>query len=104
MAYSTSGIATSFFVTIPPAQHKTFTRHMRMRFGTCDRFGYGSRGTDVEPGYDRTWACMIQMGTPDAVLANLRRPPLAGLPPQFRGRLGGSGKSNVQKKPSESES
>jgi hypothetical protein len=80
MAYSTSGIATSFFITIPPAQHNIFTRHMRMHFGGCDVFGYGCRGIDMEPGYDRTWVCMIQMGTPGAALAPDMKRPTDALP------------------------
>ena len=28
-----------------------------------DRFGYGSNHVVMDPGYDNTWACLIQMGT-----------------------------------------
>jgi hypothetical protein len=31
-----------------------------------DRCGYGSSNIVMQPGYDETWACMIQMGTPTA--------------------------------------
>jgi len=68
-AYSTTGIKTTFFITIPPEQHKVFSRHMRHYFpGHWDRFGYGSGGVLMSPGYDATWACMIQMGTPGSKL------------------------------------
>ena len=80
MAHSAPGIATSFFITIPPAENKIFTRHMRHTYGHCDRFGYGCPNIDIEPGYDRTWACMIQMGTPGTALAADMKVPNDALP------------------------
>lgn len=62
---SSDTLKTTFFITIPPEEGKLFSRYMRHTFpGNWDRFGYGSRGVVMEPGYDSTWACMIQMGTP----------------------------------------
>jgi len=80
-AYSTTGIKTTFFITIPPEGHKVFSRHMRHTFsGRWDRFGYGSRGVVMPEGYDTTWSCMIQMGTPGSKLAPDLKTPKDALP------------------------
>ncbi len=58
-------VKASFMLTIPAEAHKLFSRHMRHngRGIGWDRAGYGSSGVVMAPGYDNTWACMIQMGT-----------------------------------------
>jgi hypothetical protein len=52
-------------LTIPAEAHTLFDRHMRHngRSVNWDRFGYGSNRVVMDPGYDHTWACLIQMGT-----------------------------------------
>lgn len=57
---------TSLMVTIPPEEERLFTRMMRHdgRSVNWDRSGYGSGNLVMQPGYDNTWACMIEMGTP----------------------------------------
>jgi len=81
LAYSTTGIKTTFFITIPPEEHEVFSRHMRHTFaGRWDRFGYGSGGVVMEPGYDATWACLIQMGSAGGSLAPQMRTPNDALP------------------------
>ena len=72
---------TSLFITIPPEAHKTFGRHMRHTFkGTWDRYGYGSGGVVMPPGYDDTWACMIQLCSVGGKSAPPVNTPTAALP------------------------
>jgi hypothetical protein len=69
---SSKAVKTTFFITIPPEEHDLFARHMRHGPApdlNWDRFGYGNKGLVMEPGYDNTWACMIQMGTSGSALA-----------------------------------
>jgi len=58
-------VRTAFLLTIPAEQHLLFDRHMRHdgRSVGWDRCGYGSGGVLMKPGYDSTWACLIQVGT-----------------------------------------
>ena len=70
MLASSDKVKTSFFITIPPEAEKVFDRHMRHNGRSIgwDRCGYGSGGVVMQPGYDETWTCLIQMGTPGAAL------------------------------------
>src|SRR5262245_30781978 len=58
-------LSTTLMLTIPAEAHMLFDRHMRHngRSVNWDRFGYGSNRVVMDPGYDHTWACLIQMGT-----------------------------------------
>jgi hypothetical protein len=58
-------IKTTFLLTIPAEADKVFDCHMRHdgRSVGWDRSGYGSKSIVMQPGYDSTWACLIQMGT-----------------------------------------
>ena len=62
---SSDKVKTSFILTIPVEAHTTFDRYRRhgpsLRW---DRAGYGSGNLDMKPGYDATWACMIQLAAP----------------------------------------
>ena len=62
---SSAKVKTTLMLTIPAEAHTLFDRHMRHdgRHVNWDRFGYGSNQVVMDPGYDHTWACMIQMGT-----------------------------------------
>jgi len=64
-------VKTSLMITIPTEAHKLFDRHMRHngRSVHWDRAGYGSKNLVMPPGYDNTWACMIQMGSAGSVRA-----------------------------------
>jgi|GEM_PF-2401758 len=64
-------VKASLMLTIPREEHKLFSRAMRHngRGIGWDRCGYGSEGITMNPGYDNTWACMIQMGTPGSALS-----------------------------------
>jgi len=59
-------VKTAFLLTIPPATESLFNRHMHHdgRSVNWDRAGYGSPGVSMDVGYDSTWACLIEMGTP----------------------------------------
>ena len=58
-------LKTSLMITIPPEFHEMFPRHMRHNGRSIgwDRVGYGSNNITMDPGYDETWTCLIQMGT-----------------------------------------
>jgi hypothetical protein len=60
-----------FLLTVPVESKQLFDRHMRHdgRSVNWDRAGYGSNGIVMAPGYDSTWACLIQFGTKDHPLA-----------------------------------
>ena len=75
-------VKTSLMLSIPAEAHKLFTRHMRHNGRSIgwDRVGYGSNNLVMPPGYDSTWACMIQMGTPGGKLAPEIRDAKAALP------------------------
>jgi hypothetical protein len=62
---------TRLMLTIPPEEHSLFTRNMRHngRSVNWDRCGYGSANVVMQPGYDSTWACMIQMAADGSALA-----------------------------------
>lgn len=64
-------VRTSFMLTIPAEQQRVFDRHMRHNGRSIgwDRFGWGSGGIVMSPGYDSTWACMIQMGASGSTVA-----------------------------------
>ena len=59
-------VKASLMLTIPPQEQKLFSRVMRHNGRSIgwDRCGYASNGITMNPGYDSTWACLIQMGTP----------------------------------------
>ncbi|HUT35785.1 MAG TPA: hypothetical protein VNE39_20025 [Planctomycetota bacterium] len=56
-------VKAAFLLTIPAEEHALFDRHMRHdgRSVGWDRCGYGSGGVMMKPGYDSTWACMVQV-------------------------------------------
>jgi hypothetical protein len=58
-------VPTSFLLTVPSTLDKLFDRPMRHngRDIGWDRGGYGSNQVVMQPGYDSTWACQIQMGS-----------------------------------------
>src|SRR5262249_57509635 len=58
-------VKTTFLLTVPAGADKLFDCHMRHdgRSVGWDRAGYGSKSNVMEPGYDSTWACLVQMGT-----------------------------------------
>src|SRR5262249_18940255 len=58
-------VKTTFLLTVPAGADKLFDRHVRHdgRSVGWDRAGYGSKSIIMEPGYDSTWACLIQIGT-----------------------------------------
>ncbi len=64
-------VRTSFMLTIPVEGERIFDRYMRHNGRSIgwDRFGWGSGGIVMEPGYDSTWAAMIRMGTPGSGVA-----------------------------------
>jgi hypothetical protein len=64
-------VKTSLLLTIPEEEQTLFDRHMRHNGRSIgwDRVGYGSGGVLMEPGYDGTWACLIEMGTPGSAVA-----------------------------------
>ncbi len=86
---SSSKVKTAFMLTIPPELNKLFDRHMKH----ADRFGYGSNNMVMEPGYDDTWACMIQMGTAGSKLSPELPTPKEALPyaMQYRAPAGLTG-------------
>lgn len=55
---------TRLMLSIPPEEAKLFNHFMQHNGRSIgwDRAGYGSGGIVMEPGYDNTWACMIEMG------------------------------------------
>jgi hypothetical protein len=75
-------VKTTFLLTIPADADKLFDCHMRHdgRSVGWDRSGYGSKSIVMEPGYDSTWACLIQMGTTGSRLIPELRTPKAALP------------------------
>jgi len=75
-------VRTTFLLTIPAEQHPLFDRHMRHdgRSVGWDRCGYGSGGVLMKPGYDSTWACMIQVGTEGRNVVPQIRVPKDALP------------------------
>ena len=81
LAYSEK-VKTTFLLTIPPEAHELFDRHMRHNGRSIgwDRVGYGSHNIVMEPGYDSTWACMIQMGTDRSDAAPQMRTPKDAVP------------------------
>jgi hypothetical protein len=58
-------VPTSFLITVPSTLDQQFDRPMRHngRDIGWDRCGYGSDQIVMQPGYDSTWACQIQMGS-----------------------------------------
>lgn len=56
---------TRLMLTIPSEEQRLFNRHMRHNGRSIgwDRMGYGSANLVMEPGYDNTWACMIEMSS-----------------------------------------
>ena len=64
-------VKTAFLLAVPTEANKVFNRwmHHNGRGIGWDRCGYGSNNLVMEPGYDSTWTCMIQMGTPGNKLA-----------------------------------
>jgi hypothetical protein len=58
-------VATSFLITVPNTLDKLFDRPMHHdgRDIGWDRCGYGSNKVVMQPGYESTWACQIQMGS-----------------------------------------
>jgi hypothetical protein len=71
-------VKAAFLLTIPTEEHALFDRHMRHdgRSVGWDRCGYGSGGVLMQPGYDATWACLIQAGTEGSkLLASFRTAP-----------------------------
>ncbi len=75
-------VKATFLLTIPAEQHALFDRHMRHdgRSVGWDRCGYGSGGILMKPGYDSTWACLIQMGADGGSAAPQIRAPKDALP------------------------
>lgn len=75
-------LKTTFLLTIPAEADKVFDCHMRHdgRSVGWDRSGYGSKSIVMQPGYDSTWACMIQMGTTGGRLIPELRTPKDALP------------------------
>jgi hypothetical protein len=75
-------LKTTLMLTIPAEAHTLFDRHMRHngRSVNWDRFGYGSNQHVMDPGYDHTWACLIQMGTQGHALLPLLRSATTSLP------------------------
>jgi hypothetical protein len=70
-------VKSTLFLTIPAEAAKLFDCHMRHdgRSVSWDRAGYGSKSIVMEPGYDSTWACLIQMGTARSPLLPETRTP-----------------------------
>jgi hypothetical protein len=70
-------VKTTFMLTIPAEADKLFDCHMRHdgRSVGWDRSGYGSKSIVMQPGYDSTWACLIQMGTTGSQLVPELRTP-----------------------------
>jgi hypothetical protein len=54
---------TRLMLTITPEEHALFNCHMRHNGRSIgwDRMGYGSGRIVMGPGYDSTWACMIEL-------------------------------------------
>ena len=75
-------VKASLMLTIPPEEQKLFSRVMRHngRSLTWDRCGYASEGITMNPGYDDTWACLIQMSTPTSTLPAKMRTVAEALP------------------------
>jgi len=75
-------VKTSFMLTIPAEEQRIFDRHMHHNGRSIgwDRFGWGSAGIVMEPGYDSTWAALIQMGTSGSSQAPEMRTPADALP------------------------
>jgi hypothetical protein len=75
-------LKTTLMLTIPTEAHALFDRHMRHngRSVNWDRFGYGSNQVIMDPGYDHTWACLIQMGTQGHALLPALRTAKEALP------------------------
>jgi hypothetical protein len=70
-------VKTTLLLTVPAEADKLFDCHMRHdgRSVGWDRAGYGSKSIVMEPSYDSTWACLIQMGTAGSkILPELRTP------------------------------
>lgn len=70
-------VKATFLLAIPAESDKLFDCHMRHdgRSVGWDRAGYGSRSIVMAPGYDSTWACLIQMGTAGSrLIPELRTP------------------------------
>jgi hypothetical protein len=70
-------VKTTLLLTVPAEADKLFDCHMRHdgRSVGWDRAGYGSKSIVMEPGYDSTWACLIQMGTARSkIMPELRTP------------------------------
>src|SRR5262249_3032702 len=71
-------VKTTLMLTIPVEAEKLFDCHMRHdgRSVSWDPAGYGSKSIVMAPGYDSTWACLIQMGTAGGkIVPELRTPP-----------------------------
>src|SRR5262249_59318477 len=75
-------VKTTSLLTIPAEADKLFDCHMRHdgRSVGWDRSGYGSKSIVMEPGYDSTWACLIQIGTSGSRLNPELRTPKEALP------------------------
>lgn len=70
-------VKTTLLLTIPAESDKLFDCHMRHdgRSVNWDRAGYGSNSIVMEPGYDSSWACLIQIGTSRSPLLPEMRTP-----------------------------
>jgi len=75
-------VKTSFMLTVPAEKQSVFDRYMHHNGRSIgwDRFGWGSGGIVMGPGYDSTWACMIQMGTSGSGVAPEMRTAADALP------------------------
>jgi len=55
---TSAAVKSAVLLTIPAEAQALFDRHLLHM-----RFGYGSNKIDMPPGYDHTWACLVQLGT-----------------------------------------
>ena len=64
-------VKTSLMLSIPAEGHELFNgfMHHNGRSIGWDRCGYGSKNITMKPGYDNTWTCLIQMGSPGSALS-----------------------------------
>jgi len=82
-------VRTTFLLTIPTEFQTLFSRHWRHdgRSVRWDRAGYGSETLVMQPGYDSTWACMIQMGTAENAFAPSMATPPEAMPHAIQYRV-----------------
>ena len=75
-------VKTSFMLTIPAEEESIFDRYMHHNGRSIgwDRFGWGSSGIVMGPGYDSIWSALIQMGTSGSSVAPEMRTPADALP------------------------